>query len=203
MTGVTMSIRVKPQPTQTVSKRDDRYDEVWEGITVMSPMANLEHMSIINDIGVCLNFTVNKLAGDFVHPGCNVSDRNLGWEKNYCVPDTAVILANGNAIYRGTHWEGGPDFLIEILSPGDRALQKLPFYASINTREVLIIDRDPWQLSLYQLQQQQLQLVGASDTTASQVITSSVLPLTFQLIQGATRPTIVMTHAQTQQQWQA
>ena len=198
-----MSIRVKPQPATKQTYRDDRYDEVWQGITVMSPMANLEHMSIINAIGVCLNFTVNKLAGDFVHPGCNVSDRNLGWEKNYCVPDIAVILANGNAIHRGTHWEGGPDFLVEILSPGDRALQKLPFYASINTREVLIIDRDPWQLSLYQLQQQQLILIGESEPVSSQIINSSVLPLTFQLISGATRPTIVIVHTQTQQQWQA
>jgi len=46
---------------------------------------------------------------------------------------------------------GGPDFAVEILNPGDRTPEKLPFYASVNVRELLVVDRDPWSLELFRL----------------------------------------------------
>ena len=184
---------------------EDPYEEVWDGVVVMSPLANNEHMRIVRALTRCLDDVIDTSAGDEVFPGCNVSDRNQGWQQaNYRVPDIAVMLANGKAIDRGTHFEGGPDLIVEILSPGDRAMEKLPFYETIDTREVLIVHREPWKLELFQLNtQQKLELTGESDITSSQVITSSVLPLSFQLMQGAARPMIVMTHTQTHQRWEA
>ncbi len=81
----------------------------------------------------------------------NVSDREEGWSHNYPRPDAAVILSGGQARNCGTHWCGGPDFVVEILSPYDRAREKIPFYAKIGSREVLMIDREPWALELYGL----------------------------------------------------
>ena len=160
-----MSIQVKPQPKQTEPYRDDRWDEVWDGELLMSPSPNDPHQELQANFLYALMDTVTIPNLGRVRAGGNVSDRAQNWTKNYRCPDVIVYLNTNPAINHGTHWEGGPDFLVEILSPGDRALQKLPFYASINTREVLIIDRDPWQLSLYQLQQQQLILIGESDTS--------------------------------------
>ena len=37
---------------------------------------------------------------------------------------------------------GGPDFLVEVASPGDRSLDKLAFYEGIGVRELLMVDRD-------------------------------------------------------------
>ena len=198
-----MAIHLESQPLQAHQKPVARHDEVWGGTTIVPPMPNNEHQTLAFRMGMPLGEVIVVPNLGTVQLGANISDRAQDWTKNYRCPDVIVYLNTNPAINHGTHWEGGPDFLVEILSPGDRALQKLPFYASINTREVLIIDRDPWQLSLYQLQQQQLQLVGVSDVATSQLLISSVLPLSFQLIQGTARPTIMITHTQSQQQWQA
>ncbi len=100
-----------------------------------------------------------------------------------------------------SHYCGGPDFLLEICTKDDRSRDKLPFYASVNTREVLIIDRDPWALELYQLQNGQLVKVGESSLAQPNVLTSSVLPVAFRLIPGENRPGIEVTQAGTGQTW--
>ena len=60
-----------------------------------------------------------------IFPGCNVSDRPKRWKKNYRCPDVAVFLPGNPAEDRETHWFGGPDFAVEILSPYDRSREKL------------------------------------------------------------------------------
>ncbi|HUE87819.1 MAG TPA: Uma2 family endonuclease [Vicinamibacterales bacterium] len=44
---------------------------------------------------------------------------------------------------------GGPDAVIEIRSPHDETDEKLPFYAAIGTREVIVIDRDTKQPEIF------------------------------------------------------
>ena len=200
-----MSVRIQPQPVTKQAYRDDRWDEVWEGSIVMSPMANNQHIGIGFKLCQAFAAVIDWNAGDIAFPGGNVSDRVQDWDKyNYRIPDALVVLANSLAVDHGTHWVGGPDLVVEITSPGEKPQLKLPFYAQVGTREVLIVHRDPWKLELFQLNtQQKLELAGESDITSSQVITSSVLPLSFQLIQGAARPIIVMQHTQTRQRWEA
>ena len=82
-------------------------------------------------------------------------------------------------------------------------LSELDFYAKVNTREVMIVDRDPWSVELYQLQNGKMVLVGKSDPTNQVVLTSAALPLTFQLRAGTPRPTILVTHTTTGQTWTA
>jgi Uma2 family endonuclease len=171
---------------------DDRYNEVWEGEYVVPPLANNQHQKL----GLQYAITIHSALGpppDFqIFAGTNVSDREFGWMENYRCPDVAVFLAGNPARDCGTHWCGGPDFLIEILSPGDRARLKLPFYAAVNVREVLILD--PWQMELYRLQGGQLIEVGRIDSAATTALASAVLPLTFSFAPGMDRPTIVVTH---------
>jgi Uma2 family endonuclease len=134
-------------------------------------------------------------------PGANVSDRETGWKTNYREPDVVLYRQGGSARDCGTHLCGGPDFLIEVVSPEDRARDKLPFYASIGTREVLILDRDPWQLELYQLRRGRLRPAGTARPGDGQALASNVVPLTFALVRGRPRPKVRITHTETEQAW--
>jgi Uma2 family endonuclease len=69
-------------------------------------------------------------------------------------------LESGQARNCGTHWVGGPDFVVEVVSFEDRTREKIGFYASIGARELLIVDRAPWQLEHYRLVSNSLVLIG-------------------------------------------
>ncbi|QEG25334.1 hypothetical protein GobsT_00580 [Gemmata obscuriglobus] len=178
-------------------------DEVWDGVLVMAPLANNEHQLLV--MGLCYAFAsvVDRDGGDAVLPGCNVSDRDRGWTENYREPDVAVYLASNSAKNSDTHWVGGPDVAVEVVSPGENPRLKLDFYAQVSTRELLIVERDPWAVERYQLRGGKLVLVETADAANGTVLTSSVLPLTFELRAGATRPVIRIVHTQTGQIWTA
>ena len=82
-----------------------------------------------------------------------------------------------------------------------RAREKLEFYAKVNTRELLIVDRDPWALELYRLQDKKLVLTAKSTLDDSAVLSSEVVPLSWQLIPGEKRPKIEVTHTDCEQSW--
>ncbi len=94
-------------------------------------------------------------------------------------------------------WTGGPDFVAEIVSPGETPCAKLGFYESIGTREVLIVHRQPWKLELFGLTDGKLKSVGSSVLTTPDVCTSAALGLTFGLVTSGTRPKVVVTHPAT------
>ena len=181
----------------------NRWDEVWDGVLVVPAVPNNEHQRLVSLISAPLISLVDWDGGEQVQPGANVSDRVRGWKKNYRIPDVLVFLAGNPAKDCGTHWCGGPDFAAEIVSPGDQPRKKLEFYAKVGTRELLVLDRDPWQLELFRLGDGELRPVGKSNTTRAAVLTSSVLPLAFQLRPGKLRPVIHITHTATGQKWKA
>lgn len=181
----------------------DRWDEVWDGVLVVPAVPNNEHQDIVMDLCHAFRSIVDRDGGDRVHPGANVSDRDRDWMQNYRIPDAVVYLASNPALDRNSHWVGGPDLAVEIVSPGEDPHEKLDFYAGINTRELLIVDRNPWSLELYQLASGQLQLAGRSDLSDPAVLASGVLPLTFQLQPATPRPRIVVAHIPTGQTWTA
>jgi len=179
----------------------DRYDEVWEGVYMMAPLANNEHQFLQARLTRALQDALGPTGPDLVQAGANVSDREDGWAHNYRCPDVVVVLPGSGARDCGTHWCGGPDFCAEIISPGDRSRDKLDFYADIAVREVLLVDRDPWALELYRLTDGGLELVGRSDVAASNVLTSTVVPVSFSLTAGASRPQIEVRHHDGVQRW--
>ena len=181
------------------SSDGDKWNEVWNGVLVMPTLPNDEHQEIQANLIVPL-----VLAGlGKVRGGVNVTDRHPDWKENFRGPDVVVYLPGNPAINYGTHWLGGPDFLVEIISPGDMAWDKLEFYAEVKTQEVMIVDRDPWRLELYRLNDGVLELAGSSDLENPAVLTSRVLPFTFQLVEGPKRPTIRMVNTGTGQVWTA
>ena len=175
---------------QRADSGSDRWDEVWEGTYMMAPLPNIEHQEFVTRLGVIFQETVGWDSGDIVLPGTNVSDREKGWKFNYRCPDVVVYLTGTRAKNCGTHWCGGPDFAVEIISPDDMVRDKLPFYGKVAMRELLIVDRDPWSLELMRLSGRKLKSIGVSSGKRGRLLQSSVLPLRFRLLGGKRRPTI-------------
>ena len=172
-----------------------RWDEVWDGVYFVAPLPNIEHQGLSGDLYYTLRNALSGWDGVSVFPSLNVSDREENWQKNYRCPDASIFLPGNPAQDRDTHWLGGPDFAVEILSPGDRARLKLPFYAGVGVREVLLIDRRPWRLELHRRQGDDFHLVGTSSPEASEPLASAALALTFRMIAGSPRPTIEIERA--------
>jgi Uma2 family endonuclease len=181
----------------------DQKDEVWEGVYIVSPEANNEHQDLTGLIYLALQVSVGFAGLGKVLPGANVSDRVEDWKKNYRCPDVVVFLNGTTATNKRTYWLGGPDFAVEIISRYDRSRKKLDFYAKVGVKELLLVDRKPWALELYRLQDGSLVLIGKSDLENPAVLASEVVPLSFQLAAGDPRPTIEMTHADGVQRWSA
>ncbi len=179
----------------------DRYDETWDGVYIVSPLPDDEHQRLIASLATVLTLLVSFPGLGEVRPGVNVSDRVRGWKDNYRIPDVAVRLNDGRARILKKHWVGGPDFAVEVISKGDRSRKKLDFYASLGSREVLIVDRDPWSLELYSLRGDQLIPSGVGRVGTPEALASTVLPLTFRLVAGEPKPQIEVVHNPDGRSW--
>jgi Uma2 family endonuclease len=175
------------------------HDEVWDGTLVLFPIPDLEHRAL------ALSFALASRSCETsaVFAGVNVSDRESGWTENYRCPDVAAYLVTNPARDANTHWIGGPDLAVEIVSPGEDPRLKLDFYAKVNTRELLIVDRYPWALELYRLAGGKMELVGTATGANGAVLTSGALPLSFAVKAAAKRPAVHITHTATGQTWVA
>jgi Uma2 family endonuclease len=158
----------------------DRYDEVWDGVYVMPSMPNLEHQALVVDLSTIFVEVVKRPGLGQVYPGANVSDRGSDWQTNYRVPDVVVMLAGNRAVRHGAHIQGGPDFLVEVESPGDDSEEKVPFYGDLGVRELLLIHRDKRTLRLLRLAARELVLVQPSMLEGKRWLVSTVLPLAFR-----------------------
>jgi Uma2 family endonuclease len=181
----------------------DRYDEVWEGVYFMSPLANNEHQQFASRLAMVLQEALGFDSDANVYAGVNVSDRSEDWTRNYRVPDVAVVLPGGRAEDCGEFLLGGPDFVAEIVSPGDQTLEKIPFYAQAGVRELLVVHRQPWSLELYALANQELTLAARGDVGDGEFRKSSTLPLSFRLVSrpGNSRPRLEVALANGTKRW--
>lgn len=179
----------------------DRWDEVWDGVNVMSSPPNDEHADIAGQLHSFFLLVLQQAQLGQVRSNVAVSDREENWKNNYRVPDVSVFLKAGRARNCGAFWLGGPDFLVEIASPHDQTYDKFPFYSAIGTREVLIVERNPWRLELHRLTGKELQLVATSTVEQPTLLTSDVIAFTFRLLPGQTRPRIEAVDTAGGQKW--
>jgi len=179
----------------------DRHDEVWNGVYMMSPDPDNDHQSIGLYFSIACISATEKIVGRQVFHGCNVTDRSDHWSKNFRCPDDAVFLPGNPAVDMKTRWFGGPDFAVEVISPGDRSRKKFGFYAKVGVRELLLIGRKPWLLELYRLDDGELKLVGKSSPDSREAFVSQVLPISLRLLPGDPRPTIEVTQTEDARQW--
>jgi Uma2 family endonuclease len=178
----------------------DRFDEVWDGVYIMAPAADNEHQRLSTAFSTVLEIICREF-GAKVYNVCNVTDREDDWTKNYRCPDIAIYFPTNPAKDMQTYWFGGPDFAVEVVSKKDQTWEKLNFYADVQTREVLIIDRDPWKLSLLRLANKQLDVV-ATATIEDPLITSEVIPATFRLVERPEKkPLIEVRHTRDDRTW--
>ena len=179
----------------------DRKDEIWNGRYIVMPDPDNVHQDLVGALLTVLRIVISWAKLGTAYPGCNISDREDKWTSNYRVPDVTVFLNDNPAENRNTHWLGGPDLAVEIVSDNDKSRKKLDFYARVGTRELLIIDREPWQIELFRRTNGELVSVGKSSVADSNVLTSEVVPLRFRLIAGETRPQIEALHVDGVQHW--
>ncbi len=173
----------------------DLWDEVWNGVYVMPPLADNEHQRLGLELAIDIRNVLGPDERIQLFAGCNISDQPKRWRRNYRCPDVAVFLSGNPAEDRGSHWFGGPDFAVEIMSRFDRSREKFGFYAKVGVRERLLVDRNPWQLELYRREGDRWELVGRSRLDDTVVLSSQVLPLTYRLISGPRRPRIEVGRA--------
>jgi len=181
----------------------DGHDEVWDGLYVIPPIVDIDHQRIVTGLIRAFFGALGMDDRHDVYPGINVTDRQDDWTQNYRVPDMAVYLEGTQAKNCDTHYFGGPDFTVEIMTPHDRSREKLPFYAKVGVRELLLIDRDPWALELFRLEQDELKKVGRVVPDDADVLESQVLSVRFRLVSAEPRPVIEITRIDGSQQWTA
>ena len=119
----------------------DQWDEMWEGVLHMAPSPNREHQDFEFALEAWLRQYCAEPTGGRVYHQINVSEPRT-WPDNYRIPDLVLLTPARFDIDCNEYFDGGPDVVVEIHSPGDEAYEKLEFYAKVGVLEVWIIDRD-------------------------------------------------------------
>lgn len=179
----------------------DLFDEIWDGVYLMAPAPNDEHQRISLRLARVLLEVIEDANLGQVRNTINLASNISDWGVDYRVPDVVAFLAGSPSTCHGAYWTGAPDFLVEIVSPFDQTRKKLDFYTKIATRELLIIDRDPWQLELLRLDGGKLVSVGVSTLDAPIALASERISLAFKLVPGEERPQIAVEHTVDGRTW--
>ena len=139
----------------------DRWDDMWEGVLHMSPAPAQEHQRIVTELTAFLVPLLKRARRGLARVGINVVDQTSG-EESYRIPDLTFVARGRESILAkdGTRG-GGPDAVIEIRSPGDETYDKLPFFAGLGVREIVVIDRDTKKPEVYRLAGRQYVAVAA------------------------------------------
>src|SRR6266487_5142692 len=129
----------------------DHFDEMWDGLLHMAPAPAYEHQRIVSAIDRFLGPLCERTARGVLAPGINVFNEASG-SQDYRIPDLTFVAAGRRDIIapdgiRG----GGPDAVIEIRTPEDETYDKLPFFARLGVREVVVVQRDTKGIEIYRL----------------------------------------------------
>jgi Uma2 family endonuclease len=127
--------------TPETMRRYDIVDGEWRW---MSPAPGFSHQRTIVEVLVPLKRHVerNRLGEVYLSPADVIVSKNPVRTRQ---PDLMFISnSRSHLIGEDDRLHGGPDLVVEILSPGNRPKQveeKLRDYASVGTREAWILDR--------------------------------------------------------------
>lgn len=132
---------------------NDKWDEMWEGVLHMPPAPNLFHQEFQWELETWLRSFWARPAGNRVFHDANLASPG-GWPDDYRVPDLVLLMPGAECFdaNRSAYLEGAPTVVIEIRSPRDETMEKLPFYARIGVPEVWVIDGDTKRPELFVLQ---------------------------------------------------
>ena len=119
----------------------DAFDEMWEGVLHMMPAPSVGHQDFEGELETWLRLHWARPRGGKVYHDVNVASVG-GWPTNYRIPDLVLLTPRSFHIDRSEYLEGPPDVVVEIHSPGDETINKMPFYAELGVPEVWIVDGD-------------------------------------------------------------
>jgi Uma2 family endonuclease len=133
----------------------DQWDEVWEGVLHVAPVANRSQQNLELSLQCYLLTFWAKPSGCRVNQQVNLTtpEDEENWRDNYRIPDLVLLKPKNFHIDKIEYMVGAPDVVVEIHSPGDESYEKLPFYAGLGVPEVWIIDRDKKTPEVYRLQE--------------------------------------------------
>jgi Uma2 family endonuclease len=127
----------------------DRYDEMWDGVLHMSPAPSLSHQDFVVECASWLLVHWAAPCRGKVYSQANVASPG-SWPHNYRIPDIILLTPARFGIRRDEHFDGGPDVVIEVRSPGDESYEKMDFYAEVGAAELWIVDRDTKKPQVFQ-----------------------------------------------------
>jgi Uma2 family endonuclease len=134
----------------------DRFDEVWEGVYHMVPGPSYGHGLLESQLHALIRPLARKRGLEMT------SQFNLGEsEHDFRVPDGGLHRPGA-----GEMWIPTAALVIEILSPGDKSWQKLPFYARHDVDEVLIVDPYEQTVTWLALREGEYRAIQRSDLVA-------------------------------------
>jgi len=127
----------------------DRWDEVWEGVLHMVPPPHGDHGRLNDDLGFFFKLHWEQEGLGLTYPETGVRrpdapsqpELGEGVPSDYRTPDRSFLLPPRYGAYREGWIVGGPDVVLEVVSPRDESRAKLPFYFALGVREVVLIDR--------------------------------------------------------------
>ncbi|MBI3724549.1 Uma2 family endonuclease [bacterium] len=155
---------------------NDRFDEMWEGVLHMVPPPNAPHQRRSADLFLALA-PIAQARGlqPFFETGLfrNADD--------FRQPDLMFVLP-AHVSKRGTD---GAELVIEIHSPDDESREKLPFYARMKVKEVLLLHPETRAIELHVLRGERL-VKARSDAKGR--FRSNVLGVSFARIQRKSGP---------------
>ncbi|MBW3646468.1 MAG: Uma2 family endonuclease [Actinobacteria bacterium] len=118
----------------------DAYDEVWEGVVHVPPMAHAWH----GMVQASLLIAVGGLA---VRAGLQPSGPfDLGQKDDFRIPDAGVFDAVPQTAFVAT-----AVLVVEVISPDDETFEKFDFYTRAGVREVLTADPQERRVRVWRL----------------------------------------------------
>ena len=148
---------------------------IIDGELVMAAAPTLNHQRIILELALKLTpFVREHQIGEVFIAPCDIVIRREPLRTRQ--PDLMFISHERRAIMTPQVVEGGPDLVIEILSPSNthrELLERFGDYQTVGVREAWVIAPQGWTVEVLQLSPERIErlgLYGLGDTIASQVL---------------------------------
>jgi Uma2 family endonuclease len=154
----------------------DKADEMWEGVLHMVPPPGGRHQRFSTRLLLVLAPLAVEVGLEPLQDATGLYAADDDWR----VPDQQYVRPE-HLSDRGTE---GAELVVEVRSPGDEAMDKLPWYAAVGVHEVLLVDPVTYRADLHRLAEGQQVHVP---TDPSGAVSSAVLGCTFASQPGGLR----------------
>ena len=151
--------------------------ELIENVIYMSPSPVTSHQKVLQLIFRRLSEGIEDQGkGEIIIAPFDVY---LDESSNAVQPDVVVILnSNAGALNPNGHFHGVPDFIVEVLSPGNKdhdLIKKKELYERFGVKEYWVVDPQTKQTQGFQLRDKTYQVLFEGTT----IIQSTLLNLSF------------------------